>query len=234
MRLPSALLSRQSVLRAWATLLAASSVGVVRHQKALADDPLSTTLSSAPSPFDPFALSDNSIDLRNTPRKPTATATARCFLDVSIGGESAGRIEIELYGQVAPRATRQFLSLCKDAERGYAGSNFYRIISELSLQGGEVAGAPSFEHDNYAISHNVEGLVSFVNTAIGGKGSTSDSRFLISLPEDAGFLDGRYEAFGRVPRGMEVVRRIEMVRVRGTKNKPVTPVKIEAAGEIAL
>ena len=49
MRLPSALLSRQSVLRAWATLLTASSVGVVRHQQALADDPLSSTLSSAPS-----------------------------------------------------------------------------------------------------------------------------------------------------------------------------------------
>ena len=62
----------------------------------------------------------------------------------------------------------------------------------------------------------------------------SDSRFLIQLPEDAGFLDGRYEAFGRVSEGMELVRRIESLPVKGSKNRPVDPVRIDAAGELQM
>ena len=61
-------------------------------------------------------------------------------------------------------------------------------------------------------------------------GGASDSRFLIQLPSDAGFLDGRYEAFGRVSGASDVLVKIERVAVTGTKNKPVTPVAILAAG----
>ena len=88
--------------------------------------------------------------------------------------------------------------------------------------------------DNYKIKHNVAGLVSMVNTGKGGSSGVSDSRFLIQLPDDAGFLDGRYEAFGRVSSGMDVVRKIEGLRVAQPKNAPVELVRIEAAGELQL
>ena len=68
---------------------------------------------------------------------------------------------------------------------------------------------------------------------MGGSSGLSDSRFLIQLAGDAGYLDGRYVAFGRVSEGMEVVRRIEAVRVSGTKKAPVDRVSIDAAGVLA-
>lgn len=73
-----------------------------------------------------------------------------------------------------------------------------------------------------------------VNTGKGGNSGVSDSRFLIQFPDDAGFLDGRYEAFGRVTMGMDVLRKVESLKVVQPKNYPVDEVKIEAAGELNL
>ncbi|EOD39827.1 putative cyclophilin type peptidyl-prolyl cis-trans isomerase [Emiliania huxleyi CCMP1516] len=185
--------------------------------------------------------------------------TSRCFLDVSIGGRPAGKIVIELWGEVAPRAVENFRALCTGEKGyGYAGSSFYTVLSGLTVQGGQIAGGPysgsgpsyagpTFAHDNYAIRHNTAGLVSMVNSGKGGGSGQSDSRFLIQLAPswalprpttfffwagDAGFLDGRYEAFGRVAEGMEVVRKLEAVPVSGTKNRPLEPCSIDAAGEL--
>lgn len=177
-----------------------------------------------------------SINLREAP----AIVTSRCFMDVSIGGSPVGRLEIELYGEIAPKAAENFRCLCT-GERGfgYAGSSFYKLVDGLALQGGDVSGkgegrsiyGEPFAHDNYAIMHNVAGLVSMVNSGIGGSSGTSDSRFLIQPIADAGFLDGRYEAFGRVYNGMDVVAAIERVRVGGNRKAPVDRILIEAAGE---
>ena len=103
------------------------------------------------------------------------------------------------------------------------------------MQAGAIDGhgsiyGPTFAHENYDIKHSVAGLVSMVNSGVGGGSGQSDSRFLIQLIDDAGFLDGRYVAIGRVSEGMEVVRAIERVKVSGTKNKPLEPVSIDGAG----
>ena len=84
--------------------------------------------------------------------------------------------------------------------------------------------------------HNRAGIVSMVNSGVGGSSGTSDSRFLIQPNDDSGFLDGRYEAFGRVTSGMNVVRLIDAVRVAGTKSAPISEnrVTIDAAGELQL
>jgi len=166
--------------------------------------------------------------------------TSRCFLDISIGGTRAGRLDIELYGEVAPKAAENFRALCTGEKGfGYQGSSFFKILEGLALQGGDIDGkglghsiyGPSFPHDNYAIAHNVAGLLSMVNTGVGGSSGTSDSRFLIQPIDDAGFLDGRYEAFGRVYQGMDVIQKINAVRVGGNKKVPVDKVSIDAAGE---
>ena len=174
-----------------------------------------------------------SVDILLSPPK----VTARTYLDVGIGGSPAGRIEIDLFGELCPRAAENFRQLATGQNGfGYAGSSFYTVISNLTLQAGGIPDGPrsiygpTFTHDNYAIKHNVAGLVSCVNSGVGGGSQESDSRFLVQLVDDAGFLDGRYEAFGRVTAGMEVVRRIEQVRVAGAKNAPVDRVTIDAAG----
>lgn len=181
-------------------------------------------------------------------RKPTVdvvasppTVTSRCFLDVSIGGASAGRIVVDLYGELCPRAAENFRALCT-GERGfgYAGSSFYKVVDGFTMQAGELeSGSRSifgstFAHDNYSIKHSTAGLLSFANTGVGGATSESDSRFLIQLVDDAGFLDGRYEAFGRVSEGMAVVRAIERVSVKPPKNAPIERVGIAAAGQLRV
>ena len=166
--------------------------------------------------------------------------TSRCYLDVTIGDTPAGRMEIDVYGDVAPKAAENFRCLCTGEKGfGYAGSSFFKVLSGAVAQGGEIEGRSSiygepFAHDNYLIKHNVRGLVSMVNTGVGGSSGLSDSRFLIQLPDDAGFLDGRYEAFGRVVSGTDVLGKIEQVKVKGTKNTPVERVAIVSAGELPL
>ena len=180
------------------------------------------------------------IDVKAAPPK----VTSRCFLDVAIGSDPRpSRLEIDLYGEVAPRAAENFRALCTGEKGfGYAGSSFYKILRGIALQGGDVDGKGAgrsiygepFAHDNYSIMHNKAGIISMVNSGVGGSSGTSDSRFLIQPNDDSGFLDGRYEAFGRVTSGLGVVQRLNDVPVSGTKQIPQEKVKIVAAGEIAL
>lgn len=69
----------------------------------------------------------------------------RVFFDVSIGGEAAGRVVIELRKDVAPRTVENFRSLCT-GERGigssgkrlhFKGCAFHRIIPGFMCQGGD-------------------------------------------------------------------------------------------------
>ena len=93
------------------------------------------------------------IDVRVAP----PAVTSRCFLDVSIGGAPAERLEVELYGNIAPKAAENFRCLCTGEKGfGYAGSSFYKLVDGLALQGGDVSGngegksiyGEPFEHDN--------------------------------------------------------------------------------------
>jgi len=126
--------------------------------------------------------------------------TARCYLDVSIGGAPAERLDIELYGELAPMAAENFRCLCTGEKGfGYVGSSFYKVLQGLAVQGGDVDGnglgrsiyGPSFVHDNYSIMHNTAGLVSMVNTGVGGASGASDSRFSSSqLMTQASLMGG--------------------------------------------
>jgi peptidyl-prolyl cis-trans isomerase B (cyclophilin B) len=208
-------------------------------------------LSTSPLKWPAFA-DDTSVPGSIDLSKASPAVTSRCFLDISTAGSPIGRIVIDLYGEVAPRTTENFRALCTGEKGfGYTGSSFYRILSKLTVQGGNVAPAdtseggdrttqgrsiygPTFPHENYAIAHTVEGLVSMVNSGVGGAAKESDSRFLIQLVDDAGYMDGRYPAFGRVTQGMDVVRTIEQQPVKGSKNAPVQRITIDAAGELSL
>ena len=174
------------------------------------------------------------IDPITDPPKITNTV----YLDVVFGpGEKQkGRLVIGLYGELMPKTVENFESLC--ASNKYAGTTFYRVISDLNIQGGAVGdktgktgqssfpGGKPFEPDNYNLKHTQAGLVS----AVRGIGGSADSRFFINTKDEAGWADDRYAAFGIVQEGMELVKAIEKVPVAPPKNAPKKDVTIVASG----
>ena len=161
--------------------------------------------------------------------------TKRVFLDVQIGNAPPRRLVIGLFGDVTPRLVENFETLCR--QNDYAGTTFYRVLSNYSIQGGAIgdesgkSGKSAFqesllEPDNFHIRHNQAGLVSMVR----GVGGSVDSRFFITSLDDAAWADDRYAAFGIVEEGMNLVHDIEKVDVKPPQNAPKVPVHIVASG----
>eukprot|EP00695_Tsukubamonas_globosa_P003753 TRINITY_DN810_c0_g1_i1.p2 TRINITY_DN810_c0_g1~~TRINITY_DN810_c0_g1_i1.p2 ORF type:complete len:164 (-),score=50.58 TRINITY_DN810_c0_g1_i1:83-574(-) len=69
-------------------------------------------------------------------------ANPRCFFDIAIGGNAAGRVVFELFSSRLPKTTTNFLELCKGFNYSgktltYKGSSFHRIIPQFMCQGGD-------------------------------------------------------------------------------------------------
>ena len=160
--------------------------------------------------------------------------TKRVYLDVLVGGKDEGRLVIGLYGDLLPSTVENFSKLFES--NAYAGTNFYRVLSDNSIQGGAIgdptrktgraADGKSFEPDNYNVKHTKAGLIS----AVRGLDGLVDSRFYINVNDNGGWGDDRYAAFGIVEEGMDLVKKIEKVQVRPPKNSPITEVKILGSG----
>ncbi len=165
----------------------------------------------------------------------TEQPNPRVFFDITIGGEPAGRIIMELRADVTPKTAENFRALCT-GEKGvgqagkplhYKGSSFHRIIPEFMCQGGDFTrgngtGGESiygmkFEDENFQLKHTEPGLLSMANA---GPGTNGSQFFLTTVATP--WLDGKHVVFGSVVEGMDVVSAMEKVGTRsGQTTKPV-------------
>ena len=143
----------------------------------------------------------------------------------------AGPIQMEVYPEQAPESVRNFLNLA--ATGMFDTTTFSRVVPNFVIQGGDIwtreGGKVSREMgararrtipDEPNKTLHQRGVVSM---ARGDEANTASTHFFI-LVVDSPPLDGKFAAFGRVTKGMEVVDAINKAPVMN--EKPEKPVRI--------
>ena len=146
----------------------------------------------------------------------------KVFFDITIGGQSAGRVTMELYANVVPKTAENFRALCT-GEKGvgksgkplhFKGSSFHRVITEFMAQGGDFTagngtGGESiygmkFPDENFNVKHTKRGDLSMANA---GPNTNGSQFFLCFIP--CQWLDGKHCVFGSVIDGLQVLDSLE-------------------------
>merc|ERR1711910_265342 len=180
-----------------------------------------------------FLLSNTGSSVEAQKKGPKVTH--KVWFDITIGGEAAGRIGVGLFGKTVPKTVENFVGLAKKPEgEGYKGSKFHRVIKDFMLQGGDFTrgdgtGGRSiygekFADENFKLQHYGAGWLSMANA---GK-DTNGSQFFITVKKTS-WLDGRHVVFGKVVKGMSVVRKVEANKTDG-REKPIKEVAIVDCG----
>ena len=99
-------------------------------------------------------------------------------------------------------------------------------ISAGDGTGGESIYGLKFEDENFELKHERKGMLSMANSGP----NTNGSQFFITTTR-APHLDGNHVVFGKVVKGMGVVRSIEHV-ITGENDRPTLDVVIADCGEI--
>lgn len=119
------------------------------------------------------------VDPKRALDAPPGTSRPHVFMDISIGDEPAGRIEVELFSDITPRTAENFKQLASGGHTsggqklGYAGSTFHRVVPEFMIQGGDFVNGNgtgmysiyngAFADENFKVKHQVSGLLSMVS-----------------------------------------------------------------------
>ncbi len=144
----------------------------------------------------------------------------------------AGLIVVEMMPEIAPEAVRNFLNL--SVTGALNTTTFGRVVRDFVIQGGNLA---TSEHWSAELANrmnrrlpdepsdvkHVRGIVSMARTQEPNSAST---HFFILVGEGH-HLDGKFAAFGRVVKGIEVADVINHAPLDG--EKPVKPVQIKRA-----
>lgn len=94
----------------------------------------------------------------------------KAFIDISINGESKGRITFELFTKYLPKTSLNFFNLCQGVTDShgkvysYKNTKFNKVLPGLLVQGGEVEGYKKIQtHENYFFPHDQSGVLAMAN-----------------------------------------------------------------------
>ena len=132
----------------------------------------------------------------------------------------------QMFEEKAPQTTKNFIEL---TEKGfYDGIIFHRVIDGFMIQGGDPTGTgrggPGYRiKDEFGegLVHDSEGILSMANAGP----NTGGSQFFITLAPTP-WLNGHHAVFGKIIKGMDVVREIGSVATN-FQDRPLDPVVME-------
>jgi cyclophilin family peptidyl-prolyl cis-trans isomerase len=143
-----------------------------------------------------------------------------------------GDIEVELFTNDAPKATKNFIDLAK---KGYYDDVvFHRVIPGFVIQGGDGqfgkkaslesnrvgTGGPGYKFEDEPIRGDYQrGALAMANAGP----NTNGSQFFICHADLTGRLPKNYTLFGQVTQGLDVVDAIAAAAT-GAGDRPVEPV----------
>ncbi|HIU64071.1 MAG TPA: peptidylprolyl isomerase [Candidatus Avacidaminococcus intestinavium] len=137
-----------------------------------------------------------------------------------------GSFEVKLATETAPITSANFIKLAKSGF--YDGLIFHRIIDDFMIQGGDPTGTgmggPGYTiKDEFSsqLKHDAAGVLSMANSG----SNTGGSQFFITLKATP-WLDGKHAVFGKVTKGLEVVKTIGKVQT-GQNDRPIKDVIIK-------
>jgi cyclophilin family peptidyl-prolyl cis-trans isomerase len=145
-----------------------------------------------------------------------------------------GDITIELLNEKAPKTVENFVKLAQSGF--YNGVKFHRVIKGFMIQGGDPltkddsksdywgTGGPgyTFNDEISADNKNDVGTIAMANAGP----NTNGSQFFINVNAN-NFLDTKHTVFGKVTKGMEVVKEIEAVKTN-SQDRPLEAVVINS------
>lgn len=161
---------------------------------------------------------------------------------IAVFNTNKGVIEIELFDDVMPITTGNFMKLA--GEGFYNGTKFHRVIEGFMVQGGDPnsktddvmtygSGGPGYNiADEFVAGEeltNVRGTIAMANT---GQPNSGGSQFFINLVDNTGLdfdkppMQSSHPVFGRVVKGMEIVDAIAKVETNAG-DVPIEPIVIE-------
>jgi len=136
---------------------------------------------------------------------------------------SQGEIVLELFENEAPQTVANFINLVE--KKFYNGLKFHRVIKGFMAQGGcplgTGTGGPGYNIPCECVKENHRNhFAGTLSMAHAGR-DTGGSQFFITFGATP-HLDGKHTAFGRVIKGMDVLKKLEQ---HAPRTEPDTIVK---------
>lgn len=167
---------------------------------------------------------------------PIAQAAKQAKVRIST---SLGDIDLVLYADKAPKTVKNFLGYVDKGE--YNGTIFHRVIKGFMIQGGgfdkSLHKRPTRNPISNEADNGLKNLAGTIAMARTGVPDSATNQFFINTADNA-FLDFKektvqgwgYTVFGKVIKGMDVVRNIESSPTRyygPFQNLPATTISIQ-------